>query len=86
MHDYLLLPEVAELTRASLSTVRHWLREGRLPSVKPGRYRLVPRAAVVRMLTCDNNSTLDTNAVPPKSTALANGDLPHESTDPQPIF
>lgn len=48
--QYLLLPEVAELARVSVSTVRHWIRVGRLPSVRPGRRRLVPRAALVRLL------------------------------------
>jgi excisionase family DNA binding protein len=47
MHDddLLLLEEVVTLTRAaSVSTVRHWLRTGKLASVRPGRRRLVRRA------------------------------------------
>jgi excisionase family DNA binding protein len=46
MHDddLLFLDEVATLTRAkSVSTVRHWLRTGKLASVRPGRRRLVRR-------------------------------------------
>lgn len=40
---YLLLKEVAEETRTPLSTVRHWIATGKLPSVRPGRRRLVRR-------------------------------------------
>jgi excisionase family DNA binding protein len=43
--EFLLLEEVVALTRAaSLSTVRHWVRTGKLASVRPGRRRLVRRA------------------------------------------
>lgn len=41
---YLLLEEVADETRTPLSTVRQWIAQGRLPSVRPGRRRLVKRA------------------------------------------
>jgi excisionase family DNA binding protein len=41
---YLLLKEIAEETRTPLSTVRHWIATGKLPSVRPGRRRLVKRA------------------------------------------
>lgn len=41
--DLLLIEEVAEETRASMSTVRFWIAEGKLASVKPGRRRLVRR-------------------------------------------
>jgi excisionase family DNA binding protein len=41
---YLLLEEIAEETRTPLSTVRHWIAQGKLPSVRPGRRRLVKRA------------------------------------------
>lgn len=40
---YLLLEEIAEETRTPLSTVRHWIAQGKLPSVRPGRRRLVKR-------------------------------------------
>jgi excisionase family DNA binding protein len=43
MHGYLLVEEVAKLARAPVETVRAWIRSGRLPSVKPGRRRLVRR-------------------------------------------
>jgi excisionase family DNA binding protein len=41
--SYLLLEEIAEETRTPLSTVRHWVAQGKLPSVRPGRRRLVRR-------------------------------------------
>lgn len=41
---YLLLGEIAEETRTPISTVRHWVAIGKLPSVRPGRRRLVKRA------------------------------------------
>jgi excisionase family DNA binding protein len=40
----LLLDEVAREARVSLSTVRFWIGAGKLPSVRPGRRRLVRRA------------------------------------------
>ncbi len=39
--SFLLLPEVATYTRASLSTVRFWVATGKLKSVKFGRRRMV---------------------------------------------
>ena len=50
-HDQLLLlDEVAQIARASLPTVRHWIREGRLASVRPGRRRMVWRSELMRFL------------------------------------
>jgi excisionase family DNA binding protein len=37
----MLLEEVADEARVSLSTVHHWLRTGRLKSTRPGKRRLV---------------------------------------------
>jgi excisionase family DNA binding protein len=49
--DLLYLEEVVELARAgSLSTVRHWLRTGKLASVRPGRRRLVRRSDLEEFL------------------------------------
>ncbi|RYZ03092.1 MAG: helix-turn-helix domain-containing protein [Myxococcales bacterium] len=45
-----MLEEVAEETRTALSTVRHWIATGRLPSTRPGRRRLVRRADLERFL------------------------------------
>lgn len=48
--ELLLLEEVAQQCRTSLSTVRHWIRTGRLKSVRPGRRRLVARREMCRFL------------------------------------
>jgi excisionase family DNA binding protein len=48
--EYLLLPEVAAACRTSVSTVRVWIAAGRLPSIRPGRRRLVHRLALARFL------------------------------------
>ena len=52
-HQYLLVTEVAELARASVDTVRGWLRSRRLPSVKPGRHRLVRRVDFEAFMATD---------------------------------
>ena len=41
--DLLLVGEVAHECRASVSTVRFWIRTGKLRSLRPGRRRLVRR-------------------------------------------
>ncbi len=43
MSDLLFLEEVAELMRVPVSSVRYWIRKGRLQSLKPGRRVLVRR-------------------------------------------
>jgi len=48
-NELLQLEEVAKLARVSVSTVRHWIKTGRLPSLRPGR-RLVRRADFDRFL------------------------------------
>lgn len=48
--DYLFLPAVAEICGVSLDTVRHWIQSGSLPSVRPGRRRMVPRDELERFL------------------------------------
>jgi excisionase family DNA binding protein len=42
--DFLTLDEIAVITRAPLSSVRGWIRHGRLPATRPGRRVLVRRA------------------------------------------
>jgi len=42
--DYLTLDEVAVITRAPLSSVRGWIRRGRLAATRPGRRVLIRRA------------------------------------------
>lgn len=44
------LQEVAEYTRAPLSTVRSWVYDRRLPTVKLGRHRLVREPDLARFV------------------------------------
>lgn len=46
----LLVGEVATICRTSPETVRFWIRSGRLPSVRPGRRRLISRADLNQFL------------------------------------
>lgn len=48
--DLLRLEEVAELARVSVSSVRHWIKTGRLASIRPGRRRMVRRVDFERFL------------------------------------
>jgi len=47
---FLRIEEVAQEARVSKSTVRHWLRMGRLSSTKLGKRRVIPRAAFEAMV------------------------------------
>lgn len=49
-NDFLLLAEVARITRAPVSSVRFWVATGRLPSIRPARRRLVRRSDLERFL------------------------------------
>lgn len=49
----LFIEEVAALARVSSETVRFWLRRGKLPSVRPGRRRMVRRDALDAFLARD---------------------------------
>lgn len=51
--ELLLLDEVARRCRAPMGTVRHWLRTGRLASIRPGRRRLVRLADLERFLATE---------------------------------
>lgn len=42
--DLLTLQEVADITRASINTVRDWVKKRKLPTLRPGRLRLVRRS------------------------------------------
>lgn len=46
----LLIEEVAQICRTSPSTVRLWIRAGRLRSLRPGRRRLIAAADLERFL------------------------------------
>lgn len=48
--EYLRAGEIARLSGVSVRTVRRWIANGTLPSVKVGGVRLVAREAVQKML------------------------------------
>ncbi|MEY4549519.1 MAG: Helix-turn-helix domain [Pseudomonadota bacterium] len=43
VEEFLFLEEVARHARVSVDSVRHWIKSGRLRSVRPGKRRLVLR-------------------------------------------
>jgi excisionase family DNA binding protein len=47
---FLTIEECAAVARVSVSSVRHWLRTGRLNSIRPARRRLVERVEFERFL------------------------------------
>ena len=49
--DYLRADDITRLTGVSLRTVRRWIAEEILPSVKLGGVRLVPRKDLERILS-----------------------------------
>jgi excisionase family DNA binding protein len=49
--EYLRAGEIAQLAGVSLRTVRRWIAEEVLPSVKLGGARLVPRKGLERLLS-----------------------------------
>jgi excisionase family DNA binding protein len=51
MARYLKSQTVAERLDVSIHTVRYWLRIGTLPSVRPGRRRLILEADLEAFLT-----------------------------------
>jgi excisionase family DNA binding protein len=53
----LLLEEVARELRVSVSTVRHWIAVGKLPSVRPGRRRMVRRLELEAFVAGDALTT-----------------------------
>lgn len=48
--EHLTIPEAAAALRVSVPTVRNWIAQGTLPSVRPGRKHLIPTTAVDRLL------------------------------------
>jgi excisionase family DNA binding protein len=49
--EYLRADAIARLSGASVRTVRRWIADEMLPSVKVGGLRLVPRNAIEKMLS-----------------------------------
>jgi excisionase family DNA binding protein len=76
-YEYLLLDEIAAIARASVDTVRRWIRSGQLPSVKPGRRRLVRRGDLERFLARDTlierRAVAGTSANPAQPPTVAQG-------------
>jgi excisionase family DNA binding protein len=62
--EYLFLPAVAEICGVSLDTVRHWIQSGSLPSVRPGRRRMVLRAELDRFLARGAKASGDATTTP----------------------
>jgi excisionase family DNA binding protein len=60
--DLLFLDEVTEIARVSTDTVRFWVRQGKLASLRPGRRRLVTRSALETFLRQSMKATSDTGA------------------------
>jgi len=54
---FLTIEECAAVARVSPSSVRHWLRTGKLKSLRPARRRLVDRIEFERFLAGDNRKT-----------------------------
>ena len=48
--EFLTIPEAAAELRISVPTVRNWIAQGVLPSVRPGRKHLIPASEVDRKL------------------------------------
>ena len=61
-HELLWIEEVAELCRAPVGTVRHWMRTGRLPSLRLGRRRLVRREDLDALLASARTPAVDVGA------------------------
>lgn len=47
---YLTVDETAERTHAGVSSVRQWIRTGRLSAYRPGRRVLIPEAEVMELI------------------------------------
>lgn len=55
----LLIEEVADICRTSPSTVRFWIKTGRLRSLRPGRRRLIAAADLQRFLSARPGDSKD---------------------------
>jgi excisionase family DNA binding protein len=54
--EYLLVAEVAALCRTPTSSVREWIRTGRLAATRPGRRVLVRRSDVEALLAASRRT------------------------------
>jgi len=51
--------DVAEITQAGLSTVRGWIREGRLKSVKVGHFRRVKAVDLIEFINKPDENDIE---------------------------
>jgi excisionase family DNA binding protein len=65
--EFLFLEEVAAEIRTPLSTVRYWIITGKLPSIRPGRRRLVRRSDLERFLAASGGDSAAPASTPPSS-------------------
>ena len=50
-HEYLTVPDVAEMFQVNPQTVRRWIWTGKLPHIKVGRTVRVPKSGLDNMIT-----------------------------------
>jgi excisionase family DNA binding protein len=48
--DLLTVPQVADYLQMSIPTIRRWVAEGRIQSIKIGRARRIPREVVLNLI------------------------------------
>ena len=68
---FLLLTECADYARVAVSTVRHWITTGKLPSVRPGRRRMVRREDLDAYLAGLSHGEKSSPSSAPEATAPA---------------
>jgi len=61
-HELLWIEEVAEACRTPIGTIRHWIRTGRLPSLRLGRRRMVRRSDLETMLAASSGPAVNVGA------------------------
>ena len=61
MNEYLLADEVARKARTTVSTVRYWVKSGKLRGHRPGRRLLFHRSDVDAFLTGEPANTQNAN-------------------------
>jgi len=55
--DLLKLIDVSRIAGVSVSSVRHWIKTGRLASIRPGRRRLVLRTEFERFFLAQSGGS-----------------------------
>lgn len=59
---FLIIGEAAELARVSKTTVRGWIRQGRIKAHQPGRRTLINRAELLALICGEHYKWIDTSA------------------------